>query len=129
MLYKLSVNRKHVVVAGDWNVTLVKKWELPVIDTLLLFSQSQVSSYFFHHQLMFKFIIRRLSDLTRPITALLQKTTKNNTPCEAKGLVLSLSSYFYRVSVLLSWGCVWMEFWKHFSAAEMPEMPVSSTLD
>ena len=92
MLYKLSVNRKHVVVAGDWNLTLVKKWELPVIQILLflpsfsffLFSCKFHLFFLFYHPLMFKFIVRHLSDWARPIAALFKKQQQKET-CE--GLV------------------------------------------
>lgn len=92
MLYKLSVNRKHVVVAGDWNLTLVKKWELPVIQILLflssfpffLFSCKFHLFFLFYHPLMFKFIVRHLSDCARPIAALFKKQQQKET-CE--GLV------------------------------------------
>lgn len=82
MLYKLSVNRKHVVVAGDWNLTLVKKWELPVIQILLflpsfsffLFSCKFHLFFLFYHPLMFKFI----EDTYQIAPGQLQLYLKNN---------------------------------------------------
>ena len=88
MLYKLSVNRKHVVVAGDWNLTLVKKWKLPVIQILLFLSsfsfflfscKFHLFFFFSNHPLMFKFIIRHLSDCARPIAALFKKQQQKET--------------------------------------------------
>lgn len=52
--------------------------EMGTASHLYPFTFLSVTSFiiFFHHQLMFKFIIRHLSDLTRPITALQQKQQK-----------------------------------------------------